>query len=54
VTSFSLSRLRHSQPASQLFSWRHSHCDVIHYWAGRTQHYGRSLRTYGHLTAFHI
>jgi len=59
VTSFSLwrhsrgSRLRPSQPASQLFSlWRHSHCDVIRYWAGHAQRYGRTLRTYGHFAAF--
>jgi len=58
VTSFSLwrhsrgSRLRRSQPASQLFSlWRHSHCDVICYWAGHAQRYRRTFR---HVTAFNI
>jgi len=61
VTSFSLwhhSRglhLRGLQPAIQLFSlWRHSHCDVIRYWAGHAQCYGRTYVTYGHLTAFNI
>jgi len=41
-----------SQPPFSLsFSlWRHSHCDVIRYWAGHAQRYGRTLRTYGHLT----
>jgi len=32
VTSFSLWELRHSRPPFS--SWRHSHCDVIRYWAG--------------------
>ena len=43
VTSFSLWRLAlwrswRSQPPFSL--WRHSHCDVIHYWAGHDQCYG--------------
>jgi len=37
----------------QLLSlWRHSHYDVIRYWAGHVQRHGRS--EYGHLTAFNI
>ena len=49
MTSFSLwrhsrvSRLRRSQPPFSL--WRNSHYDVIRYWAGHAQRYGRTLRT---------
>jgi len=53
VTSFSLWRLapsrrsvlrRRSQPPFS--SWCHSHCDVIHYWAGHAHHYGcKNVRT---------
>jgi len=25
--------------------WRHSHCDVIHSWAGHAHRYGCTLRT---------
>ena len=41
---------------SQLL-WRHSHYDVIHYWAGHAQPYGRTYVRYGqrgHLTAFNM
>jgi len=42
----SLSRLGRSQPASQLFTlWCHSHSDVIRYWAGHAQRYGRTYVT---------
>jgi len=43
VTSLSLWRLtllRHSQPPFSL--WRHSHCDVIRYWAGHARCYRRT------------
>jgi len=39
---YDVSRLRRSQPRSQ---WRHSHCDVIHYWAGHAHRYGRPYVT---------
>jgi len=41
VTSFSLSR--RSQPPFPL--WRHSHCDVIRYWAGHAHRCGRTYVT---------
>jgi len=48
MTSFSLwrlSRLRRSQPTFSL--WLHSHCDVIRYWAGHANRYGRrNVRTH--------
>jgi len=53
MTSFSLwrdssvSRLWRSQPPLSL--WRHSHYDVIRYWPGHAQRYGRTYVTYGHL-----
>jgi len=49
MASFSLwrhsrvSRLRRSQPPFSL--WHHAHYDVIRYWAGHAQRYGRTLRT---------
>ena len=48
---------RHISISQLLSLWRHSHCDVIRYWAGHAQRYGRTLRTlrtYGHLNALNI
>jgi len=46
VTSFSLwclAPIRRSQRSQPPFSlWRHSHCDVIRYWAGHAHCYGRT------------
>ena len=49
----------HHISISQLLSlWRHSHYDVIRYWAGHAQRYGRTYVTYVRtatvLTAFNI
>ena len=42
---------RHISISQLLSLWRHSHCNVIGYWAGHAHRY---RRTYGHLTAFNI
>jgi len=48
-----MTHLRRSQPPFSLR--RHSHCDVIRYWAGHDHRYGRTYVTdVGHLTAFNI
>jgi len=36
-------RYHRSQPPFSL--WRHSHCDVIRYWAGHAYRYGRTYVT---------
>jgi len=49
VTHYDVSRLRRSRRSQPPFwLWRHSHCDVIRYWAGHAQRYGcTNVRTYG-------
>ena len=54
VMSFSLRRLAPMALAAPVPLWRHSHCDVIRYWAGHAHRYGHTnVHTYV-WTPYHV